>query len=205
MYLVRLPFFVRWFFPDAICRIKTKEKVAYLTFDDGPVPEVTPWVLDLLAKENIKATFFCVGDNVFKYPELFNRLVREGHKVGNHTFNHLQAFKNDKQAYVSNVSLAEEYIKSNLFRPPHGQLKFTMSRALRKKYTIVFWDLLSCDFDMHKSGEDCFNIIKDKIREGSIIVFHDSIKAEKNMKYALPKTIEYLKKQGYNFEVIKGK
>lgn len=205
MYLVRLPFFVRWFFPDAICRIKTKEKVAYLTFDDGPVPEVTPWVLDLLDKENIKATFFCVGDNVFKYPELFNRLVRDGHKVGNHTFNHLQAFKNDKQAYLSNVSLAEEYIKSNLFRPPHGQLKFTISRVLRKKYTIVFWDLLSCDFDMHKSGEDCFNIIKNKIREGSIIVFHDSIKAEKNMKYALPKTIEYLKKQGYSFEVIKGK
>lgn len=202
MYFVRLPFFIRLLFPQAITRIKTSERKVYLTFDDGPIPEVTPWVMDVLKDEAIHATFFCVGDNVFKYPEIFNRLFREGHKIGNHTFNHLPAFKNDNQAFVENVTTAEEYIKSNLFRPPHGQFNPRLYRALKKRYKIVFWDLLSCDFDPGKSGDQCFEGIKKYVRPGSVIVFHDSLKAEKNLRYALPKTIEYLKKEGYSFDVV---
>ncbi len=202
MYLVRLPFFVRWLYPKAIWRVRTRDKVAYLTFDDGPIPEVTPWVLDLLEAENIKATFFCVGDNVFKYPDIFNRIVREGHRVGNHTFNHVPSFKTESDGYIENVNAAEEYIKTDLFRPPHGQLKFALSRNLRKKYTVVFWDVLSCDFDKNKTGDECFQIVKKHIRPGSVIVFHDSLKAEKNLRVALPETIRYLKEQGYRFDII---
>lgn len=202
MYFVRLPFFVRLLFPQAVTRIKTGEKKVYLTFDDGPIPEVTPWVMDLLKEEDIRATFFCVGDNVFKYPEIFNQLIREGHKVGNHTFNHLPAFKTETEQYVQNVVDAEDYIKTDLFRPPHGQLKVALSRSLKKRYKIVFWDLLSCDFDPNKSGEQCLEGIKKYVRPGSIIVFHDSLKAEKNLRYALPKTIEYLKNEGYSFDVV---
>ncbi len=202
MYVLRIPFFVRLLFPQAITRIKTAEKKVYLTFDDGPIPEVTPWVMDVLKEEDIRATFFCVGENVFKYPEIFNRLVREGHKIGNHTFNHLPAFKTDNQDFVENVSSAEEYIKSDLFRPPHGQFNLRLFRSLKKRYKIVFWDLLSCDFDAQKSGEQCLEGIKKYVRPGSIIVFHDSLKAEKNLRYALPKSIAYLKKEGYTFDVV---
>lgn len=202
MYLVRIPGIFRLFFPKALWRVKTKEKRVYLTFDDGPIPEVTPWLLDLLEHEGVKATFFCVGDNVFKYPDIYNRMVRDGHRVGNHTFNHIRAFHSQKFDYINNVSKAEEYIKSDLFRPPHGQMKLAFSRTLRRKFKIVFWDLLSCDFDQDKTGEDCFQIVKKYTRPGSIIVFHDSIKAELNLRYSLPKSIRYLKQQGYQFGVI---
>ncbi len=202
MYMVRLPIFIRWMYPGSLWRVKTKEKVAYLTFDDGPIPEVTPWVLDVLEAENIKATFFCVGDNVFKHPQVFNRLLRDGHKVGNHTFNHLAAFKTPKDTYLSNVAEAEEWIKSDLFRPPHGQLSPTSFQKLRNKYKVVFWDVLSCDFDQSKTGEECFQIVKKNTRPGTVIVFHDSLKAEKNMKEALIKTIAYLKQEGYSFDVL---
>lgn len=202
MYLVRIPALFRIFFPHAIWRIKTKEKCVYLTFDDGPVPEVTPWVLDLLEQEGVKATFFCVGDNVFKYPEIYNRMVRDGHRVGNHTFNHMKAFKSDKLDYINNISKAGEYIKSDLFRPPHGQMKLAYSRNIKRKFKIVLWDLLSCDFDQDKTGEDCFQIVKKYTRPGSIIVFHDSLKAELNLRYALPKVIRHLKKEGYRFGVV---
>lgn len=202
MYFVRIPFFIRLLFPKAITRIKTGEKKVYLTFDDGPIPEVTSWVLDVLKDENIHATFFCVGDNVFKYPDIFNQLIREGHKVGNHTFNHLPAFKTKTDQYVQNVVDAEDYIKTDLFRPPHGQLKLALYRILKKRYKIVFWDLLSCDFDQKKSGEQCLQITQKYVRPGSVIVFHDSLKAEKNLRYTLPRLIKYLKKEGYSFDVV---
>ncbi len=202
MYLVRLPFFIRWFYPQSLWRVKTKEKVAYLTFDDGPIPEVTPWVLELLKKEKIKATFFCVGENVKKHPEVYQRVISEGHRTGNHTFNHLQSFRTPSNQYLKNIEVSEQYMHSKLFRPPHGQLRPRILKAIQKKYSVVFWDLLSCDFDASKSPEDCFEIVRKKARPGSVIVFHDSLKAEKNMKYALQKTISHLKKQGYRFELI---
>lgn len=178
------------------------EKVVYLTFDDGPIPEITPWVLDLLDKYNIKATFFCVGDNVRKHPEVYAEVLRRGHRVGNHTFNHLQGIKTWTKDFVKNTELASEYIESNLFRPPHGHMRFPQYWALRKKYQIVMWDVVTRDYSKLMTPTDVFNNVKKYVRDGSIIVFHDSLKAEKNMKEALPKSIEWLMKEGYSFKLL---
>ncbi len=178
------------------------EKVAYLTFDDGPIPEITPWVLDLLDKYKIKATFFCVGDNVRKHPEVYAEVLRRGHRVGNHTFNHLQGIKTWTKDFVKNTELASEYIESNLFRPPHGHMRFPQYWVLRKKYQIVMWDVVTRDYSKLMTPTDVFNNVKKYVRDGSIIVFHDSLKAEKNMKEALPKSIEWLMKEGYSFKLL---
>jgi len=175
----------------------------YLTFDDGPIPEVTPFVLNLLEEYGIKATFFCVGDNVRKYPEVFEQIKVAGHQVGNHTFNHLQGFKYSTIKYTKNVEKADKYIKSPLFRPPHGQFHFFQLLMLVRKYKIVMWDVITRDYNGELSGEFVLNIVKEYTRNGSIIVFHDSLKAEKNMKYALPKAIEFLIEEGYKFDVLK--
>jgi peptidoglycan/xylan/chitin deacetylase (PgdA/CDA1 family) len=188
--------------PKAVWRLPKKEKTVFLTFDDGPIPEVTPFVLDLLREKNIKATFFCVGDNVRKYPEVFKQVVTEGHQIGNHTFNHLQGFKNSLDYYADNVEKADELIKSPFFRPPHGQFSFFHKWKLRKNYSIILWDLVTRDYSRKLSGEKVFSIVQKYVRNGSVIVFHDSLKAEKNLRYALPKTIDFLIKEGYKFEVI---
>ncbi|MBO5800300.1 MAG: polysaccharide deacetylase family protein [Paludibacteraceae bacterium] len=202
MLIEQTPDFIRKLIPGAVWRLPQKEKTVYLTFDDGPIPEVTPWVLDLLKKYNIKATFFCVGDNVRKYPEVFKMVVSAGHSVGNHTFNHLQGFKVRSGKYVENVELADSYIRSNLFRPPHGHLRIRQGTKLSKKFRFVMWDVITRDYNMKLSGEYVLNVVKRYARNGSIIVFHDSIKAEENMKYALPKAIEFLLSEGYKFEKI---
>ncbi|MEE0997943.1 MAG: polysaccharide deacetylase family protein [Paludibacteraceae bacterium] len=202
MLIEQTPDFIRKLIPGAVWRLPQKEKTVYLTFDDGPIPEVTPWVLDLLRKYNIKATFFCVGDNVRKHPEVFKMLVSAGHSVGNHTFNHLQGFKVKSDKYVENVELADTYIRSNLFRPPHGHLRIRQGTRLSKKFRFVMWDVITRDYNRKLSGEYVLNVVKRYVRNGSIIVFHDSIKAEKNMKYALPKAIEFLLFEGYKFEKI---
>lgn len=202
MLIEQTPDFIRKLIPGAVWRLPQKEKTVYLTFDDGPIPEVTPWVLDLLRKYNIKATFFCVGDNVRKYPEVFKMVVSAGHSVGNHTFNHLQGFKVRSGKYVENVELADSYIRSNLFRPPHGHLRIRQGTKLSKKFRFVMWDVITRDYNMKLSGEYVLNVVKRYARNGSIIVFHDSIKAEENMKYALPKAIEFLLSEGYKFEKI---
>ena len=202
MLIEQTPDFIRKLIPGAVWRLPQKEKTVYLTFDDGPIPEVTPWVLDLLKKYNIKATFFCVGDNVRKYPEVFKMVVSAGHSVGNHTFNHLQGFKVRSGKYVENVELADSYIRSNLFRPPHGHLRIRQGTKLSKKFRFVMWDVVTRDYNMKLSGEYVLNVVKRYARNGSIIVFHDSIKAEENMKYALPKAIEFLLSEGYKFEKI---
>ena len=199
---VRLPWIVRLLYRKAFWRIEGNEKVVYLTFDDGPIPEVTPWVLDLLKQENIRATFFCVGENVEKYPAVFQQVLAEGHAVGNHTFNHMQGLKSDRDSYLSNIEKADRLIGSPLFRPPHGFLKCPQYRLVRKKYRIVMWDVLSRDFDHRISAKEVFNNVMDFVRPGSILIFHDSLKAEKNMKEALPEVIRSLKKQGYRFETI---
>ena len=203
MWIEQPPLFYRVLFPECVWRVHNKNNCVYLTFDDGPIPEVTPWVLDLLDEYNIKATFFCVGDNVRRNPELFEEIKRRGHSVGNHTMNHLQGIKVRSKKYLQNVAEAQKYINSPLFRPPHGLLRLKQANELREHYTIIMYDVVSRDYDQSITGEEVFNIVKRYTRHGSILVFHDSIKAEKNLKYALPRAIEWLKENGYNFEPLK--
>lgn len=203
MLIEQPPILYRILYSKALWRIPIKgKKTVYLTFDDGPIPDITPWVLDLLDKYEIKATFFCVGDNVRKYPEIYQMILDRGHRVGNHTFNHIQGIRKFTKRYVQNADLAKEYIDSDLFRPPHGHMRFPQFFMLRKLYKIVMWDVVTRDYSKCQTPEKVFQNVKKYTRDGSIIVFHDSIKAEKNMKYALPKSIEWLKEEGYSFEVI---
>ncbi len=185
-----------------IWSIKTPGKEIFLTFDDGPIPIITPWVVDELKKYNAKATFFCVGDNVKKHPEIYQLLLDNGHRVGNHTMNHLNGWKNFNKTYFENIAAAEKYITSDLFRPPYGKIKPTQIFRLKKKYKLIMWDVLTGDYDESKTGEECLNKIKKNVKSGSIIVFHDSIKAEKRLRYALPKCLEFLKTEGYTFSAI---
>lgn len=178
------------------------EKKVYLTFDDGPIPEITPWVLDLLDKYNIKATFFLVGDNVRKHPQEFQMLLDRGHRVGNHTFNHIRGFEYHTRNYLANTDKADTLIKSDLFRPPHGHMRMKQYYVLRKKYRIVMWDLVTRDYSNKLNGKQVLAKVKKYVRNGSIITFHDSLKAEANMKYALPRSIEWLIEQGYTFGTL---
>ena len=203
MFIEQPPLLYRVLFPECVWRLHNNDKTVYLTFDDGPIPEVTPWVLDLLDSYNIKATFFCVGDNVKRNPELFQERKRRGHSVGNHTMNHLQGIKTTSRRYLRNVAEANELIDSPFFRPPHGLLRWEQASVLREHYTIIMYDVVSRDYNRKLTGEQVLNIVKRYTRQGSIIVFHDSLKAEKNMKYALPRAIEWLKEQGYKFERLK--
>lgn len=202
MFIEQLPNWVRRLYPGVKWREDAASKVIYLTFDDGPIPEVTPWVLDVLDRYEIKATFFCVGDNVRKHPEVYQEVLRRGHRVGNHTFNHLRGFEIGCSRYVENVHKASEWIESDLFRPPHGQLRYAQLDALLPEYRIVQWDVISRDYNGKLKPEKVLNIVKRYARNGSIVVFHDSIKAEKNMKFALPKALDYWIKQGFTFRTL---
>ena len=202
MLVERPPLLYRMLFPETVWRIHKREHTVYLTFDDGPNPEVTPWVLDTLDHYGVKATFFCVGDNVARNPELFQEIKRRGHTVGNHTMNHLQGSKVTTRAYLHNVFKAHELIGSTLFRPPHGLLRWGQSKVLRSRFTIVMYDLVTRDYSRKLTGERVLANVRRYARNGSIIVFHDSLKAERNMKYALPRAIEWLQSQGYKFDKI---
>ncbi len=203
MLIERPPLLYRLLFPEALWRVKFKKrKVVFLTFDDGPIPEVTPWVLDLLDQYGIKATFFLVGDNVRRNPELFDEIKRRGHSYGNHTMNHLQGFKVTSDRYLSNIDEADQLIDSPLFRPPHGLMRWRQARRIKEHYNIIMHDLVTRDYSKRLNGRQVLRKVKKYVRNGSIITFHDSIKAEKNMKYALPRSIEWLKEQGYEFKVF---
>lgn len=178
------------------------EKAVYLTFDDGPIPQMTPWVLDVLDKYHIKATFFLVGDNVRKHPKEFEMLKERGHRLGNHTFNHIRGFEWLTKNYLANTEKANELIKTDLFRPPHGHMRWLQYELLRRKYKIIMWDLVTRDYSKHLNSEQVFEKVKQYARNGSIITFHDSIKSEQNTKYALPRSIEWLLEQGYEFKVF---
>ena len=200
---------IKKIFNNLVWDIPNSENKIYLTFDDGPIPEVTEWVLDLLKSEDIKATFFCIGDNIKKYPEVYKRILSEGHQTGNHHFNHLNGWKTETKSYLGNFKLCEtEHLKLNtehsfLFRPPYGKIKPSQSKAIRQLgYKIIMWDVLSYDFDPTISVEKCLENVISNTEQGSIIVFHDSLKAEKNLKYALPKAIQILKNRGFVFDVI---
>lgn len=199
----QVPDWLRWLIGrDLRWKVNTSSKVIFLTFDDGPVPEVTPQVLDILRKYQWKATFFCVGENVSRYPQLYQRLLKEGHRVGNHSFNHLQAFRKTADEYIRNVYKAREWIDSRLFRPPHGQLTRKVKRRLEKDFILVMWDVLTYDYDSSMSEEAIVNIIKRELRPGSIVVFHDSIKAHDRVLNVLPKALEYWQSEGYTFGLL---
>ena len=203
MLIERPPLLLQWMTPSLLWRVNTTEKEVYLTFDDGPVPEVTPWVLNTLDRYNIKATFFCVGENVEKYPELFSLVREKGHALGNHTYNHLKLYKTEQEAYCRNIRKASLRNDSRLFRPPHGQINRSMIQWLHvRKYKVVMWDVLPADYNKERTGEQCFETVKRKTRPGSIIVFHDSVKAQKNLMEALPLSIEYLLNQGWKFKTL---
>lgn len=203
MFIEQPPLAYRLLFPEAIWRIKHKNRrVVYLTFDDGPVPEVTPWVLDLLEKYNIKATFFLVGDNVRRSPALFEEIKRRGHSWGNHTMHHLQGMKVTSRRYMRDLTEADMLINSSLFRPPHGLLRWKQANGIKTHYNIVMYDLVTRDYSRKLDGEQVLDNVKRFTRNGSIIVFHDSLKAEKNMRYALPRAIKWLIAQGYEFEPL---
>ena len=201
MRFVGVPQFLKKLFPSFIWDYNTGDKVVYITFDDGPIPESTAWTLELLKEKNVKATFFCVGDNVRKYPEIYQAILNEEHAVGNHTHNHLRGFTNGTQNYVDNVKLASQYIDSNLFRPPYGMIKRSQAKRLLKNYKIIMWDVLSEDYRQDITPESCCKAVLKNIKPGSIILFHNHVKSEKNMHYALPRLIDELKKQGYQFGV----
>lgn len=203
MLIERPPLFYRLLFPEAIWRIKhRRRKVVFLTFDDGPIPEVTPWVLDTLDRYGIKATFFMVGDNVRRHPELLEEVRRRGHAVGNHTMHHLQGMKVTAYRYMHDISEANDLIDSPLFRPPHGLLRWKQAHAIKDRYNLVMYDLVTRDYSKKLNPEQVFNNVRRYARNGSIIVFHDSLKAEKNMKAVLPRAIEYLRSLGYEFEPL---
>ncbi len=203
MFVERPPLLYRILFPEGVWRIKRKRrKVVYLTFDDGPIPEVTPWVLDLLDHYGIKATFFLVGDNVRRHPELLEEIKKRGHSWGNHTMNHLQGFKVTSHNYLRNINEAHDLIDSPLYRPPHGIMRWGQAKVIKDHFNIVMYDLVSRDYSKKLNGEQVLYNVKRFARNGSIIVFHDSLKAERNLRYALPRAIEWLKEQGYEFAAI---
>lgn len=202
MFIEQPPWFYRALFPGVTWRIPSESKSVYLTFDDGPIPEVTPWVLDTLDRYGVKATFFMVGDNVRKHPDVFRMVVERGHRVGNHTFNHIQGIRYLTKNYVANVEKAVGYIPSDLFRPPHGHMRIPQVLRLRRKYRIIMWDVVTRDYSPHMNPEEVLNVVKRYTRNGSVIVFHDSLKAERNMREAMPRAIEWLLSQGYEFKLF---
>lgn len=211
---VKIPRFIKRIFPNYVWDFSSKDKILYLTFDDGPTPEITNWTLNTLKQYNAKATFFCIGNNIEKHSDIFNAIVEQGHHIGNHTHNHLKGWRTSKKNYISNVEQAQEIIntsiidnkrlpKSNLFRPPFGKIKNSQAKALIKRgYKIIMWSVISIDWDKKLPKEQCLKNVIKHTTNGNIIVFHDSIKAAKNMTYALPEVLEHFSNKGYIFKAI---
>ncbi|NPD92142.1 polysaccharide deacetylase family protein [Xylanibacter muris] len=193
---------LRWLYPRATWRMDKHEKAVYLTFDDGPIPQATPFILETLAKFNIHATFFMVGDNVRKYPDIYENVLKAGHRIGNHTYNHMGGFRHTVKTYNENAEKANKLLHTNLFRPPHGWMRIDQYLWLGRKYRIVMWDLVTRDYSKWMTAEDVLNNVKKYTRNGSIITFHDSLKSIDKLHYALPEAIKWLKEQGYEFKVF---
>ncbi|TNJ44317.1 polysaccharide deacetylase family protein [Tamlana fucoidanivorans] len=210
---VKTPVVAKKLFPNYVWDIATTNKVLYLTFDDGPTPKITNWVLETLHDYQAKATFFCIGNNIEKHPDIFQSVVKNGHSIGNHTKNHIKGWKTKTNPYINDTIAAEYIIKSqlkhsnktysNLFRPPYGQISPKQGKTLLEKgYNIIMWDVLSFDWNASIGPETCLNNVINKATSGSIIVFHDSVKASKNMQYALPKVLAHFTSRGYTFEAL---
>ncbi|SEO43946.1 Peptidoglycan/xylan/chitin deacetylase, PgdA/CDA1 family [Mucilaginibacter gossypiicola] len=205
MYLVKTPWLLKKLYPQLIWDINSTDRCIYLTFDDGPIPIVTPAVLNILKQYNAKATFFCIGDNVRKHPDIFELVKADGHAIGNHTFNHLKGWKTDTQTYLDNFLQADKLLDTPLFRPPYGRIKRSQASALKAAkpdLNIFMWDVLSGDFDMALKPEDCLNGVLKHTEPGSMVVFHDSIKAFKRLEYVLPRALEVWSKEGYSFKSL---
>lgn len=210
-YWIKTRWFIKKCFPGYVWDIPNNAKKIYLSFDDGPTPEVTPWVLDILRQHDVKATFFCIGNNIEQHPELFAKITDEGHAIGNHTFNHINGWRSKNDVYFENVNATEkaiskrypDFVSAKLFRPPYGKIKRSQAAYMKKAgYKIIMWDVLSADFDTGITPEKCLQNVVSNTREGSIIIFHDSLKAYPRLKYALPKAIEYLKEKNFSFEKV---
>ena len=205
MYLIKTPRVIQKLFPNFHWKVPeadTQQPTIYLTFDDGPIPQVTPWVLEQLAAFDAKATFFCVGNNVRRNPAILEEVLAAGHSVGNHTMRHLDGWKADNIPYFHDIRHCAKRVKSELFRPPYGRLKPSQTQFLQRHYQIVMWDVLSGDFDPELTGDDCYQNVVDNAGPGSIIVFHDSLKAEARLREALPRTLRYYADLGYRFAAL---
>ena len=211
-YLVKTPKFVHRLFPKRVWAFPNSKNSVYLTFDDGPIPEVTPWVLEVLKKYKAKATFFCIGDNVNKHANVFQQIIEEGHSIGNHTYHHLNGWSTKTKDYINNCEKCENRLNrfqdckstSNpLFRPPFGKLTLKQSKTLQEKgFHIIMWDVLSADFDPKISNKKCLENVLKNIQPGSIVVFHDSLKSYDKLRYVLPKVLDFLKINNINCESI---
>jgi peptidoglycan/xylan/chitin deacetylase (PgdA/CDA1 family) len=202
MYLVKTPWLLKKLYPELVWSKNQPDRCIYLTFDDGPIPIVTTHILNILKEYNAKATFFCIGDNVAKHPDIFKQVINAGHAIGNHTYNHLKGWKTDNKTYLDNFLLADKVLDAHLFRPPYGRIKKQQIRdlqAARPDIKIIMWDVLSGDFDIDLSPEACLQNVLKHTEAGSIIVFHDSLKAYDRVKYVLPMALEVWSKAGYSF------
>ena len=215
---IKTPLVAKKLFPNYIWDINTLEKEIYLTFDDGPTPQITNWTLNVLKQYNAKATFFCIGNNIQKHPDIFQNILNDGHVIGNHTQNHIKGWKNSAKAYLKNTLEAQELIdyqipssliinrqslNPNLFRPPYGRITPKQGKKLMELgYKIIMWDVLSFDWDKNITQETCLKNVVSKAKNGSIVVFHDSVKASKNMQYALPKVLDYFGEKGFSFKPL---
>jgi peptidoglycan/xylan/chitin deacetylase (PgdA/CDA1 family) len=203
MYLVKTPRVIQKLFPNFHWRVeKQDEPTLYLTFDDGPIPQVTPWILEQLEAYNAKATFFCVGNNARRYPELVEQTLAAGHSIGNHTMHHLDGWKSDNVPYFHDVRHCALQVKSSLFRPPYGRLRPSQAQFLQRHYEIVMWDVLSGDFDPELTAEDCFQNVVRNARPGSIVVMHDSLKSEDKVREILPRILAHYAALGYRFAAL---
>lgn len=201
-YLYQVRWWMRLYSSHLVWRIHTNKKEVFLTFDDGPNPQITPWVLETLKKHNAKATFFCIGNNVTLYPNVFKQILSEGHQVGNHTFNHEVGWKTEVHKYVNSVNKCESVFGSPFFRPPHGRITRRQIRALKDRYKIIMWSLMSGDFDQTITPTEILEYLQTNVKKGDIIVFHDSEKAKNNLEIVLPQFLQYLKEHGFICSVL---
>lgn len=204
-YFTKTPYWARLVFPGLIWEMPAGNKRLYLTFDDGPHPDITPYVLTQLKKHQAKASFFCVGENVYKHPEIYSQILNDGHVTGNHSYNHLNGWKTDNKVYLDNVEKAQQLIQGKLFRPPYGKFTRHQQKAIASPplgLKNIMWTVLSGDFDKNISKEKCLSNIVKQAKDGSIIVFHDSEKAWRNLEYALPKVLQFYAEKGFSFEAI---
>jgi peptidoglycan/xylan/chitin deacetylase (PgdA/CDA1 family) len=205
MYLVKSPRLLKKLYPGLTWDIKPDKPCIYLTFDDGPIPIVTPFVLNILKQYNAKATFFCIGDNVGKHPDIFEQVKNAGHAIGNHTYNHLKGWKTDDKTYIENTLKADELLHSNLFRPPYGRInrsQIKLLKSVKPLIEIIMWDVLSGDFDINLAPEKCLENVLKHTKSGSIVVFHDSLKAFNRLEYVLPRAMEVWVKKGFEFGLL---